>query len=160
MRPENLKNDTKFDELIKNNQLPVGFGILLKRLFGRYWCVTWVYRFSYMYVKRSSRRTPLKVYRWRCRAILPHPLFKPISDVNFRHFWACAKFRDFSSMFRPSKMRLSLENNNNNNNNNNKAASSDERALAPGLTADRWLRNTANGGQMHLNSKYRRNMSK
>ncbi len=32
---------------------------------------------------------------------------------------ACAKFRDDSSMFRPSKMRLSLENNNNNNNNNN-----------------------------------------
>ncbi len=25
MRPENLKNDTKFDELIKNSQLPVGF---------------------------------------------------------------------------------------------------------------------------------------
>ncbi len=33
MRPENLKNDTKFDELIKNNQLPVGFGILLPRDF-------------------------------------------------------------------------------------------------------------------------------
>ncbi len=33
MRPENLKNDTKFDELIKNSQLPVGFGICFKRLF-------------------------------------------------------------------------------------------------------------------------------
>ncbi len=32
MRPENLKNDTKFDELIKNNQLPVGFGFCSKRL--------------------------------------------------------------------------------------------------------------------------------
>ncbi len=40
MRPENLKNDTKFDELIKNNQLPVGFGILLQETFGRYWYVT------------------------------------------------------------------------------------------------------------------------
>ncbi len=45
-----------------------------------------VYRFSYMYVKRSSRRTPLNIYRWRCRAILPHLLLKPISDVNFHQF--------------------------------------------------------------------------
>ncbi len=33
MRPENLKNDTKFDELIKNNQLPVGFGDFASRDF-------------------------------------------------------------------------------------------------------------------------------
>ncbi len=73
MRPENLKNDTKFDELIKNNQLPVGFGILLQETF---WQVLVCYMsvpIFIMYVKRSSRRTPLKVYRWRCRAILPHP---------------------------------------------------------------------------------------
>ncbi len=122
-----------------------------------------MYQFSYMYVKRSSRRTPLNIYRWRCRAILPHLLLKPISDVNFTSSDACAKFPDFSSMFRSSKMRLSLEKKKNNNNNNNnkrsrfnrvlctigarsliiiiiKAASSDGRDLAPG-TADRWLQN-------------------
>ncbi len=114
MTPENGKNDTKFAEKIKITDFLLGW-ISYLETFCRYCYVTWVYQLLYMYVKRSSRRTPLKVYRWRYRAILPHPLLKPISDVNFRHFWACAKFRDFSSMFRPSKMRLSLENNNNNN---------------------------------------------
>ncbi len=32
MRPENVKNDTKFAEKIKNNQ-PVGFGIFLQETF-------------------------------------------------------------------------------------------------------------------------------
>ncbi len=86
MTPENVKNDTKFAEKIKNNRLPVGFRNLQQETFGRYWGFTHVYQFSYMYVKRSSRRTPLKVYRWRYRAILPHPLLKHISDVNFRQF--------------------------------------------------------------------------
>ncbi len=30
-----------------------------------------------MYVKRSSRCTPLKFHRWRYQATLPHPLLKP-----------------------------------------------------------------------------------
>ncbi len=46
-------------------------------------------------------------------------------------------------------MRLGLEkkNKNNNNNNNNKAASSDERDLAPGLTANGGFRKTGSGEQ-------------
>ncbi len=69
----------------------LGFGFRSRRLFCRYCYVTWVYRFSYMYVKRSSRRTLLNIYRWRCRAILPHLLLKPISDVNFHQFWCVCK---------------------------------------------------------------------
>ncbi len=68
-----------------------GFWFRTRRLFCRYCYVTWVYRFSYMYVKRSSRRTPLNIYRWRCRAILPHLLLKSISDVNFHQFWCVCK---------------------------------------------------------------------
>ena len=89
----------------------LGFGFCSKRLFCRYWRVTCVYRFSYMYMKRSSRRTPLNVYRWRYWAILPHPLLAYI----FASSEVCAKFHDFSSMFRPSKMRFILEKKNNNN---------------------------------------------
>ncbi len=127
---------------IKNNRLPVGFPDLRRDFLVGIVCYMSV-PILYMYVKRSSRRTPLKVYRWRYRAILPHPLLKPISDVNFRHFWGVCKVSDFSSMFRPSKMRLSLE---------NiiiiiKAASSDERDLAPGLTANGGFRKTGNGEQ-------------
>ncbi len=47
--------------------------------------------FRTCYVKRSSRCTPLNIYRWRCRAILPHLLLKPISDVNFHQFWRVCK---------------------------------------------------------------------
>ncbi len=49
-----------------------------------------------MYVKRSSRRTPLNIYRWRCRAICQHLLLNPISDVNFHQFWRVCKVPDFS----------------------------------------------------------------
>ncbi len=38
MRPENLKNDTKFDELIKNNQTSCWVWDFASETFGRYWC--------------------------------------------------------------------------------------------------------------------------
>ncbi len=94
---------------IQNNRLPVGFRTSYLGTFCRYWCVPCVYQSLYMYVKHSSRGTALKFYRWRYRAILSHPLLKPISDVKFHHFGQCAKFHEFSSMFRPSKMRFILE---------------------------------------------------
>ncbi len=62
-----------------------------RNTFCRYWCVTCVYRILYMYVKHSSRGTSLKFYRRRYWEILPHPLLKPISDVNFLHFWHVCK---------------------------------------------------------------------
>ncbi len=119
---------------------------------------------SYMYVKRSSRRTPLKVYRWRCRAILPHPLFKPISDVNFRHFWGVCKVSWlFEHVLEALKMRLSwkiiiiiiiiinkadsIGSSHHRARSLIKAASSDERDLAPGLTANGGFRKTGNGEQ-------------
>lgn len=68
----------------------LGFGFWTRRLFLRYWCVTCVYRVSYI-EKHSSRGTSLKFYRWRYWAILPHPLLKPMSDENFRHFWYTCK---------------------------------------------------------------------
>ncbi len=52
---QNLQRKLKITDFL------LGFGICNKRLFGRYWGFTHVYQFSYMYVKRSSRRTPLKV---------------------------------------------------------------------------------------------------
>ncbi len=78
MTPANGKNVTKYDEKIQNNRLPVGFRISFQETFCRYCYVTWVYRFSYMYVKRS-----LRALRWISiggagRAILPHLLLKHI----------------------------------------------------------------------------------
>ncbi len=72
------KMSLNYDEKIQNNRLPVGFGFRSRRLFCTYCYVTWVYRFSYMYVKRS-----LRALRWisiggGCRAILPHLLLKHI----------------------------------------------------------------------------------
>ncbi len=94
----------------------LGFGFRSRRLFCRYCYVTCVYRFSYMYVKRS-----LRALRWMSigGAVEPfcHTYFwNPYKTYISTSSDACAKFPDFSSMFRPSKMRLSLENNNNNNN--------------------------------------------
>ncbi len=34
----------------------------------------------------AARGAHRECLRWRCRAILPHPLLKHISDVNFRQF--------------------------------------------------------------------------
>ncbi len=58
-------------------------------------------------------------FRWMCigGAVEPfcHTYFwNPNQTWIFTSSDACAKFGDFSSMFRPSKMRLSLGNNNNN----------------------------------------------
>ena len=66
---------------LKITDFLLGFEFCTKRHFCRYWRVTCVYQFLYMYVKRSSRHTPLKVYRWRYRGILPHPMKYWPSDV-------------------------------------------------------------------------------
>jgi len=84
---------------LKITDFLLGFGYCSKSLFCRYWCFTYVYQFSCMYVKRSSKRTPLKVYRWRCRAIFPQPMeywpsavFRPGLLSNI---WSLRKIRDF-----------------------------------------------------------------
>ncbi len=59
MTPANGKNVTKYDEKFKITDFLLGFGFRSRRLFCRYCYVTWVYRFSYMYVKRS-----LRALRW------------------------------------------------------------------------------------------------
>ncbi len=38
----------------------LGFGFRTRRLFCRYWCVTCVYRFSQMYVKRNGEQYAFK----------------------------------------------------------------------------------------------------
>ncbi len=57
--PANGKNVTKYDEKIQITDFPVGFRISFQETFCRYCYVTWVYRFPYMYVKRS-----LRALRW------------------------------------------------------------------------------------------------
>ncbi len=51
----------------------LGFGFRSRRRFCRYCYVTWVYRFSYMYVKRSLRALRWISYRWRCRSHFATP---------------------------------------------------------------------------------------
>ncbi len=110
MTPENGKNDTQFAEKIQNNRLPVGLdfvpgdffvGIVMLHECTNFYTCTW-----------NAARGAL---RWKCiggaiEPFLPHPLLKHISDVNFRQFWCVCKVSWLSSMFRPSKLRLSLEN--------------------------------------------------
>ncbi len=103
---QNLQRKFKITDFL------LGSGFRTWRLFCRYCYVTWVYQLLYLYVKRSSRCTPLKVYRWRYRAILPHPLLKPISDVNFRHFWGVCKFLTFRACLGPQNAINSEKNNN------------------------------------------------
>ncbi len=126
MTHEIVKNDTKFAEKIKNNWLPVDLDFALRDFFvgigvlhecTDFYTCTWN-------VARGA-------LRWKCigGAIEPfcHTHFWNIYQMSiFASSEVCAKFRDFSSMFRPSKMRLGLEKknkNNNNNNNNNRADS-------------------------------------
>ncbi len=99
----------------------LGFWFRTKRLFCRYCYVTWVYQFSHMYVKCSSRRTPLNIIGGAVEPFCHTYSWNPYQTYIFTSSDACAKFPDFSSMFRSSKMRLSLENNNNNNNNNKRS---------------------------------------
>ncbi len=109
---------------ICNKRLLVGIGVL--HMYTNFRTCTWN-------VARGA-------LRWKCigGAIEPfcHTHFWNIYQMSiFASSEVCAKFRDFSSMFRPSKMRLGLEkkNKNNNNNNNNNKQSRFNRVLAPSV---------------------------
>ncbi len=91
MRPENLKNDTKYDELIKNNQLPVGFGILLQETF---WQVLVCYMSVPIFI--HVRETQLEAHTVESVqvALSSHfatPTFETHIRCKFRHFWGVCK---------------------------------------------------------------------
>ena len=80
------KTAQKSERKFKMADFLLCLGLRSKRPFCRYQVLACMYRISYTYVEHSGRRTPLNFYRWRYRAILPRPILKPISDVNFRQF--------------------------------------------------------------------------
>ncbi len=77
---------------------------------------------SYMYVKRSSRRTPLNIYRWRLSSHFATPtpethIRRKFSPVLMR----VQSFLTFRACLGPlNAIKLEKKKNNNNNNNNNK----------------------------------------
>ncbi len=136
MRPENLKNDTKFDELIKNSQLPVGFGILLQETFLQV-LVCYMSVPIFIHVRETQLEahtvesvqvalsshfaTPTFETHIRCK-------FSPLLGrvQSFVTFRACLGPQKCDSFRRRIIIII-------------KAASSNERALAPGLNSDRQL---------------------
>ncbi len=76
MTPENGKNDTKYDE--RNSKQPTSCwvsdfvpGDFFVGIVKLHKCTDFVH-----VRETSSRRTPLNIYRWRCRAIC-HTLLNP-----------------------------------------------------------------------------------
>ena len=100
--------------ILKITDFLLGLEFHSKSLFCRYWCVTYVCQFSCMYMKHSWKAVD---FLGIGGAVEPfcHTLFWILYQTKiFTRFDACAKFHDFLSMFRPSKMRFILEKYNNN----------------------------------------------
>ena len=135
--------------ILKITDFLLGLEFRSKSLFCRYWCVTYVCQFSCMYVKHSWKAVD---FLGIGGAVEPfcHTLFWILYQTKiFTRFDACAKFHDFLSMLKPSKMRFIREKKKKKNN-NNKKQSRYKRVLAPRCSGPN---NNNNNNNKRSNSK-------